>query len=195
MTKTKNIILGIAVFGVISSLTILLALYSNGYSNKTSADFPNYSTLADINNNSSCVIVGAVKEKEKDIRKIDVGLYEPQSYIVFNIIVDEVVKGNVNVGDEIAVKMLSEEIATETAGYLEIDKKYILFLELYDNDIPASLINPIQGQLKIKEDNTLDVKKGNNIFTNQKNGINTSSNSKSEFTKESVLNELKSINN
>ncbi len=79
-------------------------------------------------------------------------------YYVNSVIVTEVIKGDVNIGDEIYVKYPLEEVDKNyplLKSYLKTNNECMLFLESYtdyDENIPHSLINPTQGCIKIAGD-------------------------------------------
>lgn len=74
------------------------------------------------------------------------------SYIVSDIKVDTVMKGNCKSGDIIKVK---QEIGLDSSQYYKSDKKYVLFLSDFHDDplklsnMPYEGINPEQGSIPI----------------------------------------------
>lgn len=76
------------------------------------------------------------------------------TYDVYSVEVTKTIKGDFKVKDTIQVKQLSYEEVARTEGKMEIGEEFYFFLVDYSDinpSIPASLINPTQGKISIKD--------------------------------------------
>ena len=83
-------------------------------------------------------------------------VHAEQIYTVHQLKVENVYKGDLDRGEIIEVKQLGGELdnkllVVESISYLEEDKEYLLFLETYE-ELPASLLNPIQAMYEMKDE-------------------------------------------
>lgn len=86
------------------------------------------------------------------------------TYDVYTVRIIEVIKGDYKENDKIEVKLLSYDDIAQTEGKMNMDEKFYFFLKDYsmiDSSIPASLINPLQGKVKIEDGCVVD---GDKLF-------------------------------
>lgn len=126
-------------------------------------DYPHYSSIDDLSQKADIVIEGAVvnsrvEELEHVIEpsdkseKSNPGGNVPSSkrvYTIYTVEVSDSFKGNINSGETIEVKETGGEgkgaiYVSNDSIELKMNKKYIMFLNTYDNS-PATLLNPIQS--------------------------------------------------
>jgi hypothetical protein len=92
---------------------------------------------------------------------------EGDVYTTVNAVVTKVWKGHYREGEQISVKQRGGELEGERHSaddvvYLAADESYLLFLATFDEfDIPASLLNPVQGQYRLDQAGSLEVLAGN----------------------------------
>lgn len=127
------------------------------------ADYPYYSNFESLLKESDIVVIGTISEVEKS-KEIMVGSKNKtkNKYNVSTLLVDEVIKGDVEIDDSIDIKELSSEKTTKSIGYLSKNGTYLVFLEYYNEEVPCSLLNPFQGKIEIKN-KKLEVDELNNI--------------------------------
>lgn len=108
-------------------------------------DYPNYNSLNEMINTSNLIVDGLVVN-DNGISIMDTGAGELK-YRIFDFKVSKCIKGNVEQGDTIPIKIL--DITDNTDNMLENNSEYICFLKTYDDGIPASLINIDQASLLV----------------------------------------------
>lgn len=129
-----------------------------------SADYPGYDSLEALTDRADLIVQGTVKEMQ--YKQIDISLGKgsddsPSPYTVYTVAVDEVFKGDGNVGETVEVKVpggIFDGVAYVIEGMdsplLETDQSYVLFLATYEN-LPASLLNLTQAAYEIEENGEL----------------------------------------
>lgn len=153
-----------------------------------------YQSEKELVNDSDLIIVGEVVKANKaemininlDKEKAAKNLEEDNVlYTVFDIKVDEVIKGNVNAGDIIKIKQAGDKDSKENRlnenDYFKKGSTYAFFLQGYEErpDIPYSTLSTIQGQLEI-ENGKVKVHKDNKLFKD-----------KSKINKDDLIKDLK----
>ncbi len=114
------------------------------------ADYPSFTTVGEVSMASPDIVIAKIV-RDDGIQEIDIsadpGKPDIMSYRVYTIAPTEVLRGKWNAGEELKIKIRPEEkdAPTFTAG-----DEAVLFLETYDT-VPASLINPAQGSVRIKD--------------------------------------------
>ena len=128
-----------------------------------SADYPFYEDEQSFFNHADLIITGEVvkvnKAEEIDIRIDKANRASNRNddvlYTVSEIRAIDVMKGNIKTGDIIKVKQLgdknsmAEEFLLKNDGYFKKNNQYVLFLGVFDNEIPSETLNPEQGQINI----------------------------------------------
>jgi len=132
------------------------------------ADYELFANLDSISNKARVVVIGKVVEVNKP-QEIKIGeSFSPEKnesvdvtdvYTVSDIKVEKVIKGDVKHGDIVSVKQRGglyngKNYTEKGAEYLVEGDRNVFFLEVYDK-VPASLMNPTQGKLKIKDNKIL----------------------------------------
>lgn len=167
----KNYIL----IGIVAALVVtVLFVFNVNKSATIHADYPGYESQADMETSADIVIEGKVLNSEVKVINIT---QTPQSndpkinpnkdgnvsleggdlvYTVSKVKVTEVYKGeNVNQGDIIEVKQLGgtlNKITYKAEGKpFKKEKEYLMFLAGFEDGIPYSLLNPIQGSFEKDE--------------------------------------------
>lgn len=132
------------------------------------AHYAIYSSASELEGESSDIIVGTVESSE--VRKINpriesdskdpelnpaVGATDPPVeadlvFTVYQIRIEEVAKGSTKIGEVIEVSQLGGEVdgtlyRAEDTVSLTANESYALYLETYDGDSPASLLNQTQA--------------------------------------------------
>lgn len=161
----KNILFGLGL-----CLCLVLGALTFNFSKEkkfVSADYPVFNSLEDLKNSSPIIIVGSVKDlkRDKDVKLTQDGSIKSK-FAISDIVIEEVIKGDVKSGELIKLKQSEEEETAKKVGYFKKNGKYILFLTKFDDidpNIPASLMNPMQGQIEINKNNTLTFDKDNVI--------------------------------
>lgn len=140
-------------------------------------DYPSYENQSEMENASDIIISGKILNSSvKTINiKVPSNSYDPQKnpgkdgkntaddenlvYTVSKVMVGVVYKGqNIKSGDIIEVKQLGGLVNNvlykeENTNPFNNNKEYVMFLKEYENGIPYSLINPIQGSYENNNDN------------------------------------------
>ncbi|MCL5289601.1 MAG: hypothetical protein M1489_00965 [Firmicutes bacterium] len=151
------------------------------------ADYPHYSSIDSLAEKADIIIEGKiVSSRVEEINILDKTNMEdkklhPSSeiqtskmvYTVYTVKVSDSYKGTVKPGEIVEVKQLGGE--DETTVYISEDsvkfpknKKYLMFLSTYEN-VPASLLNPIQGSYSYEEETLIN--KGKLQSVNTKNDL------------------------
>jgi hypothetical protein len=96
---------------------------------------------------------------------------ESLPYTIYTVKIANILKGDTSKGSTIEVKQLggldkdsNTQYVEDDSQSLQINSNYVLFLSTYNN-LPASLLNPIQGLYTISN---------NKIIANEKNSIKIS---------------------
>ncbi len=164
-------------------------------------DYPYYPDVESITNASDVIIVGEVVSARnvKDIivdTTIDKKDKDKTPYTISTIKVNEVIKGNVKVGDIITVKQLGdykskpEETLYKMDGYLKKGTTELMFLCGYENS-PYSPVNPAQGVIDVKDGNTLYSANRYSLFGYSNNAGKTIDTLDTLDTLDTVINEIK----
>ena len=161
----------------------------------TIVDYPYYNNLTEVLEASTDVIRGTVVEDQgikEYILEDDLGpeYTTKLPYHIYVLEVTETLKGSLAQGDKLTVKV----------DNIEKDKKLtndgLYFLEVYqDKDEPASIVNPMQGNIPIEQD-LLNVNTDTKLFFNESTiAERSSSSSKSNLTipVEDAFSEIKSL--
>ncbi len=154
---------------------------------KIYCDYPYYSSVDALTEKADLIIKGTIMDsrvEENDYRiEIDEenkllnpgGKTTSHNFVhtVYTVSVSESYKGDVEPDEIIEVKEMGGE--TETTKYIAEEsvtftknKEYVMFLATYENGIPSSLLNPIQGAY-IYEEEAED--KGKLSIVNEKNDL------------------------
>ncbi|MDR1673998.1 MAG: hypothetical protein LBR54_00915 [Oscillospiraceae bacterium] len=157
--------------------------------NQTKADYPDYSTFEQLIDKPDSIIYGEIISREK--RKIDIGDSLVLDYNVYKVKVNEVIKSRrTKAGDVIEVKVMADESDEDRTFKFENGNGYILFLSEYSSGTPASLINPYQGALLVKDDGTVVPDAMNTVFANDASVQEIFGKMTSELKKDDIVNVL-----
>ena len=167
-------------------LLVLLAILPTykvitNVNNNYKADYPYYSNVDSIIEQSDVIVLGRVNKIHKP-KKININIDQNKKgyiekeddysiYTITDIEVLEVLKGDLQIGDIIKVKQLGDENgrSEETLkklGYFKDKEEHILFLSKYDDllpEMPYSTLNPIQGNIKVEKEK-IKKNNGNHLF-------------------------------
>ncbi|MCM6761189.1 hypothetical protein GSU68_19170 (plasmid) [Rathayibacter sp. VKM Ac-2759] len=108
----------------------------------SNGDYPAYSSDTEMAERSDAVVVGDILS---DRREAILGF----DYRVVSIEVLTDAKSLYEPGDLIEVKLLTGSVS-EPGPDLDVDGRYVLFLETYDS-VPASLLNPWQAYYEVQD--------------------------------------------
>lgn len=115
------------------------------------ADYPSYDENSLITE-ADTIIIGEVI-KTNDPEKINVKRGKNRdskptyfTYIVSDIKVHKVIKGNVKIGDIVKIKQMENE---EGLDYFQKASRSMFFLKGFPDNVPYSTLNPFQGHIKI----------------------------------------------
>lgn len=164
----KGVVVKIALVVVIVSLfAVVLFVAGNKAKNPevySKADYPAFSTLPELVEHTQTIVAGNIigKPQRKEIDIGDGDIYI-DTYYVYEFKISEVLKGKVNEGEQIEIKIQKRNQDNKALLRLKMDKEYVLFIETYP-DSPASLINPYQGQLLIDKQGFIVADVQNSIF-------------------------------
>ena len=161
--KKRVITVSILILAFIA-LTIMIALkfFPNPMLH---GDYPYYPDIESITDAADVIIVGEVVSA-RDVQNLMVDKTpnkpdkETTPYTISKVKVTKAIKGNMNVGDIIAIKQLGdyknkpEATLYEMDGYLSKDTEQLMFLCEYD-DSPYSPVNPAQGIIEVRNGTTL----------------------------------------
>ncbi|MDF2539396.1 MAG: hypothetical protein K0S76_2417 [Herbinix sp.] len=148
-------------------------LVSNAGNEKTilyaTGDFPYYESIDELYNKADLVIEGKVIDVRAELLNDRIGVSDPEDkelYTIYTIDVKKTYKGNIQKNDTLEVKVYGGDTNTmkliySEAVYLDVNEKYILFLNTYENS-PACMLNNIQAHYKI--DDTKLIKEIDNNF-------------------------------
>ena len=138
------------------------------------AEYPSYSTIADLNERADLVVRGVVLSSElKEIEIVPQPIDEEDArlrpdldqhvrsyvYTVYTMKVEDCYKGCATAGDTVEVKLSGggtlggvEYVSDDPK--LQANQAYVLFLETYPEltEMPASLLNPTQAVFDSKAD-------------------------------------------
>lgn len=134
----------------------------------TKVDYPYYNNLSEAVEASTDIILGIVVEDQGIKEYILEDELGPEyttilPYRIYVLEVAESLKGTLAKGDKVTVKV--DNIEEEK----ELTKDGLYFLEVYqDNSEPASIVNPMQGNIPIEED-LLKVNSDTKQFFNESN--------------------------
>lgn len=153
------------------------------------ADYPYYPSIEALAEKADIIIEGSIvdsKVEEIDIRaktgkeseKLSPGEKVPSStfiYTVYTINVSDSYKGDIESGKTIRVKQLGGETKTaicmvDEAVKFANNKKYVMFLSDYGNDVPLSLLNPVQS-IYTYQDEITNLKSTSLSSINKKNNL------------------------
>ncbi len=140
-----------------------------------SVDYKYYDTEDSLINDADTIIVGEVLDTFTELHnfnKTETRYTEPAElvYTIANIKITRVIKGEYNIGDIIKVKQLGGEyngkkyIEESTTQFLK-KQHGVFFLQTYKTGSPASLLNPVQGHIKISN-SKVEANKHNKLFNN-----------------------------
>ncbi len=141
---------------------------------KTSALHPSFSSIDEMLDKSSLVVVGTVVGVEKP-QDININGAEDRDknpiyrvYTVSNLKIDKLLKGDVAVGDIISIKQQGGEtdkqiVETDGIKYLMVGDKGLFFLETYLNGVPCDMLNPYQASVVERNGVTISGET-NNLF-------------------------------
>ncbi len=187
--KHKSIFIGFIGFAlVIAGIFFLSQITTTTKKVMISADYPRYNSLENLVDKADTIINGKVigftyselnitQENQSDDEYFNPGGEKDNStipYTVFTVEIEKTYKGNVRENDTIQIKTLggivgnTEYVLESTEDTrLEEGKKYVLFLETYD-DSPASLLNPTQASYEYDaDDNSITNQQGKQAAQNE----------------------------
>ena len=157
--KRRVIIIALAL------LVLFLALFLIARLNKDTpvilGDWPYYPDVENITKAADVIIIGDVVSA-KSVEQIKISEKRPEDlktnlpYTISTVKVSRVLKGDVNVGDEISIRQLGdhkrrpESTLQRINGYLSKNQECLMFLAEFD-DLPYAPLNPGQGIIWIKE--------------------------------------------
>ena len=146
-------------------LVLFLALFLIARLNKDTpvilGDWPYYPDVENITKAADVIIIGDVISA-KSVEQIKISEKRPEDlktnlpYTISTVKVSRVLKGDVNVGDEISIRQLGdhkrrpESTLQRINGYLSKNQECLMFLAEFD-DLPYAPLNPGQGIIWIKE--------------------------------------------
>jgi len=107
----------------------------------SNGDYPAYSSDTEMAESSDAVVVGDVLSDRREV-------IQGFDYRVVSIEVLTDAKSLYAPGDLIEVKLHTGNVA-EPSPDLNVDNRYVLFLETYDS-VPASLLNPWQAYYEVQ---------------------------------------------
>ena len=153
---------------IIALLVALLIVFLNSFLSSRSmlqGDYPYYSDVQSITDAADVIIVGEVIESGnvQDLMVVQPPGKEdkePITYTLSTVRVTEVISGNVQVGDIIAVKQIGdhqnfpEATLNEIDGYLKDGQEALMFLAKYENS-PYSAVNQTQGLVEVMDNGEL----------------------------------------
>ncbi len=165
MSKTKKKVIVASALIVVSLILTAIIVMNIFPKPMFRGDYPYYPDVKSITDAADVIIVGEIVEAknvqyimvDETLNKTD---KEKTPYTLSKIKIIEVLKGNVNVGDVITIKQLGdykskpEETLYKMNGYLSKNTMQLMFLCQYDSS-PYSSVNPEQGIIQIKDDQTL----------------------------------------
>lgn len=164
------------------------------YNGTSQADYPFYEDLKSITEKSTDIITGTLL-KDKGEREIKVtstwssddDIMVP--YHIYLIKVKEVLKGNLETGKEIEIRVpISEDSPS-------ITEEGVYFLSLFEDFNPYAFLNPTQSNLPIKSGEVQLSKDTSILFANGKDKNNTATTETQKLPEEEVLSAIKnSIN-
>lgn len=169
MTKFKNRYKFIITMIIGTSLLLTLFILSQNNNKNTvnpqsHADWQYFESLESITIESDVTLLGNVVSVETRDINIDLNNQNAEKfqYNVYKVKVVNPITSTLKDEEVIEVKILSELEANKDK-IIEVGKEYIFFLELYDNNIPASLLNLEQANLLI-QNNKIIIENDNNIL-------------------------------
>ncbi len=127
--------------GLLGTPVILLAVLMFNLPQGSVADYPWYETSEELVASADAVVLGEIVAERED-------RFEGNSYRVVTVSVEWDGKGAHASGAEVEVKLLAGS-GPAADPPLELNGRYILFIEEYD-DVPASLLNPWQGYYEVR---------------------------------------------
>ena len=174
-------------FSIICILVVISIQLSGCTTSKTpQSDYDSYPTTEKLVK-ASDVIVSSEVIKGGQVKKIDTGTNKNRdkqqiasdtvTYTVSQFKVDEVIKGNLKIGDIINVKQLGDKsgdvdkLIVENGGYYKKGSSLVLFLASFEDispGTPYSVLNPIQGQVEFVN-NEIKVNKKANLLKGEAN--------------------------
>ena len=150
---------------ILALLVLLLALFLILRPNKNTpvilGDWTYYPDVEDITKAADVIIIGDVVSA-KSVEQIKISEKRPEDlktnlpYTISTVKVSRVLKGDVNVGDEISIRQLGdhkrrpESTLQRINGYLSKNQECLMFLAEFD-ELPYAPLNPGQGIIWIKE--------------------------------------------
>lgn len=141
---------------------------------KTSSLYPSFSSINEMIDKSSLVLVGTIVGVEKP-QNININADDDRNnnpfyrvYTVSNLKVDKVIKGDATVGDIIHIKQPGGETGEQIVEanhikYLKVADKGLFFLEAFPNGVPCEMLNPYQASV-VERDGIIINSKTNNLF-------------------------------
>lgn len=140
-----------------------------------SGDYPSYPDLESLVSSSDAIIIGKVKkvnspniidykvvidpslpeETKNTLKNMQLPYYV---YTVSDVEIEKVIKGDLKVGDNIAIKQMggtfeNKKYVTEDVRFFNNGSKRVIFLKDFrkdfGEDMPFSTLNPIQGDMEI----------------------------------------------
>ena len=155
---------------LLSMLVILVAIIAVAWYKmplgEIEADYPFYNSMDELVDRADLIIIGEAISSGK-VKKLNVNADKESRednedkltpYTISEVRVNQVIKGDVSVGETITVKQLvdinrkPEARLKDIDGYLKKGTQYVMFLKGYKEiglDVPYSILNPDQGALKI----------------------------------------------
>lgn len=115
------------------------------------ADYPHYSDVTELVQASDLIVVAVPGKQE--IRSIDIGGGTPEAMKVWPLQVERVISGQVTLDDPLEVKLME---CLDAPALAEGDR-HLLFLSTFPDvaGMPASLLNPEQGQYRLDDSDEL----------------------------------------
>jgi len=177
--KNKTFISVLCIIAVSFVIGIYLKQNHIQYLQPDYAVYDNETGLVDV---STDIIVGEIIDSK--VENIKVAFTEGRKYendedkmiyLVSDIKVTDVIKGDIKKDDIIRIKQLGDgekiidQTIMENNGYYKKGNKKVFFLKSFKEfGVPYSVINPIQGQIDIENDKVKE-NKNNVLFKNIKN--------------------------
>jgi hypothetical protein len=130
---------------VLTLMLLAATLLGGCYAAPSIRDYPSYATVDALFEGATLVVEASVPEKGRR-RDISIGGPGTDSYLVFDAVVSRVLKGTATVGEKVQIKQYAD--GEQGGEHLAAGRAYLLFLETYP-DVPASTLNPTQGQYEL----------------------------------------------
>ncbi len=160
-----------------------------GFNPESNYDYQYFNSIEEIANDGNLIIEGEVVSDD-GLQSINTSLTEQEiyfDYYVYTIKIDNIIEGEYS-EENIQIKIHNDDFE---AVIPKVGEKGIFFLETYDN-VPASLLNPQQALLEIKDDKVVITEEVSDLFNEEDKIQSRSGNTvPNEVPVEDVINQIK----